>query len=34
MELTLLEAFIMVAGIYADIRVGMYLFKMIVGDKE
>ena len=33
MELTILEAIIMVAGIYADVRIGMYLFKMIRGDK-
>ena len=33
MDLTILEAIIMVAGIYADIRLGMYLFKMMVGDK-
>lgn len=33
MELTILEAIIMVAGIYADIRLGMYLFKLIIGDK-
>ena len=33
MELTIIEAIIMVAGIYADIRLGMYLFKIMVGDK-
>lgn len=33
MELTILEAIIMIAGIYADIRLGIYLFSLILGDK-
>lgn len=34
MELTLLEAIIMVAGIYADIKLGMYLFNLLKGDDK
>ena len=34
MELTIIEAIIMVAGIYADIRLGMHLFSLIGSDKE
>ncbi len=34
MDLTILEAIIMVAGIYADIRLGMYLFTLIGSDKN
>lgn len=34
MDLTILEAIIMVAGIYADIRLGMYLLSLIGSDKE
>ena len=33
MKLDLLDLVIMIAGIYADIRLGMYLIKMIGGDK-
>ena len=33
MELTILEAIIMVGGIYADIRLAIYLFSLIGGEK-
>ncbi len=33
MKLDLLDLVIMIAGIYVDIRIGMYLFTLIGGEK-
>ena len=34
MKLDLLDCIILIAGIYADIRLGMYIFSLIGSDKE